>query len=41
MWSNDTWNGYGTLVLNDGSRVTGHWKKDRLNMVIMKEAMGQ
>lgn len=30
MWSNDTWNGYGTLVLNDGSRVTGHWKKDRL-----------
>ena len=30
MWSNDTWNGYGTLVLKDGSRVTGQWKKDRL-----------
>ena len=30
MWSNNTWDGYGTLVLKDGSRVTGHWKKDRL-----------
>ena len=26
MWSNDTWNGYGTLVLNDDFEVTGHWK---------------
>ena len=30
MWANDKWNGYGTLVLTDGSRVTGQWIKDRL-----------
>ena len=30
MWANDKWDGYGTLVLTDGSRVTGQWIKDRL-----------
>lgn len=30
MWSSDKWNGYGTLVLKDGSRVTGQWMKNRL-----------
>ncbi|NBU86600.1 MAG: hypothetical protein EBS13_04680, partial [Verrucomicrobia bacterium] len=30
MWANDKWDGYGTLVLTDGSRVTGQWVKDRL-----------
>jgi len=30
MWANDKWDGYGTLVLSDGSRVTGQWVKDRL-----------
>jgi hypothetical protein len=30
MWASGKWNGYGTLVLNDGSRVTGQWEKNRL-----------
>lgn len=31
MWSNDEWDGYGKLVLKDGSRVVGKWNRSRLN----------
>ena len=31
MWSNDKWDGYGKLVLKDGSRVVGKWNRSRLN----------
>lgn len=30
MWSSDKWNGYGTLVLSDNSRIVGLWQKNRL-----------
>ena len=30
MWASDKWDGFGTLVLKDGSRINGKWKKNRL-----------
>lgn len=30
MWASDEWDGFGTLALRDGSRITGKWKNNSL-----------
>ena len=41
MWANDEWDGYGKLVLKDGSRIVGKWNRNQLEYGDFQGADGE